>query len=104
MAKELVEHKVTLRNLKDLIATEQDCQQKIYAGKASDAVLDAISEKTGENFIVLIIGAFSSGKSSMINALIGEELLPHGFLPETAVLGELHYGTKKRVTLYPKKG
>ena len=40
----------------------------------------------------------------MINALIGEELLPHGFLPETAILGELHYGTKKQITLYPKKG
>ena len=104
----LVDHKVTLNRLADLIRDEKDCSAKIYAeSSCADGVkkfLDRAAAIAGEEFIVLIIGAFSSGKSSMINALIGEELLPTGFLPETAVLGELHYGTQKRITLYPKKG
>ena len=104
----MVNHKQTLNQLASLIQDEKICATQIYTeGSFADEkkkILDIVSKKTDEEFIVLIIGAFSSGKSSMINALIGEELLPTGFLPETAVLGELHYGTKKRITLYPKKG
>lgn len=104
MSSIMVDHKAALNRLAGLIQEEKICAAKIYSD-ADDKkkILDIAGAKTGEEFIVLIIGAFSSGKSSMINALIGEELLPTGFLPETAVLGELHYG-KKRITLYPKKG
>lgn len=104
----IVDHKAALNRLANLIQEEKLCATTIYSGSpyAEDKkrILDIASQKTGEEFSVLVIGAFSSGKSSMINALIGEELLPTGFLPETAVLGELHYGAKKRITLYPKKG
>ena len=94
----LAEHRKNLNRLADLIREEQTCLPE------PTGTLERALEITEEKFLVVVIGSFSSGKSSMINALIGEELLPHGFLPETAVLGELHYGTKKRVTLYPKKG
>lgn len=108
MSELMGDHKRALNRLVGIIQDEKNCAAEIYPGStgADDKkkILDLASQKTGEEFIVLIIGAFSSGKSSMINALIGEELLPTGFLPETAVLGELHYGTKKRITLYPKKG
>ena len=104
----MVEHKKALDSLAGLIQKEKACAAAIYSeGYYADEkkkILDIASQKTGEEFIVLIIGAFSSGKTSMINALIGENLLPTGFLPETAVLGELHYGSRKRITLYPKKG
>ena len=99
----LAEHRTTLNQLAALIEAEKGCAAEIYSeGSYADdkkQILDIASQKTGEEFIVLIIGAFSSGKTSMINALIGEDLLPTGFLPETAVLGELHYGSKKRITL-----
>lgn len=102
------EHKKVLDQLAQLIAMEEDCVTLIYTDKniAKDKIetLEITRSKTGEEFKVLVIGAFSSGKSSMINALVGEELLPTGFLPETAVLGELHYSDDKRITLYPKKG
>ena len=104
----IVDHKKVLNQLAELIQREEDCVIQIYSdperAAAQKEKLEIARSKTGEKFIVLIIGAFSSGKSSMINAMIGEELLPTGFLPETAVLGELHYGEEKRITLYPKKG
>lgn len=34
-------------------------------------------------FIVAIIGEFNAGKSSFVNALIGEKLLPMGITPTT---------------------
>lgn len=104
----VVDHKKVLNQLAELLLKEEECVLRIYNDpnkiEAQKNTLEIARSKTGEDFVVLIIGAFSSGKSSMINALIGEELLPTGFLPETAVLGELHYGEKKRITLYPKKG
>lgn len=104
----MVDHKAVLNKLSGLIESEKVCTTQIYTDekhvKSKQSILEIARRKTGEEFIVLVIGAFSSGKSSMINALIGEELLPNGFLPETAVLGELRYSNEKRITLYPKKG
>ena len=84
----IVDHKKVLNQLAELIQKEEGCVVRIYADSARvDAqkeILEIARSKIGEKFVVLVIGAFSSGKSSMINAMIGEELLPTGFLPETA--------------------
>lgn len=45
-----------------------------------------------------LIGAFSSGKSSLLNALIGESLLATAVTPETAVPAELRFGPERRFT------
>ena len=45
-----------------------------------------------ENFTVVVLGEFSRGKSTFINALLGKSLLPMDVLPETAVLSALLYG------------
>ena len=110
MANTVLDHKKVLQELGALIEREKNCIARIYPDvnaescKQKKETLEQALSKTGEEFKVLVIGTFSSGKSCMINALIGEELLPTGFLPETAVIGELHYGAQKRITLYPKKG
>jgi len=101
----MVEHKAVLKHLSDLIGVEEKCAIRI--APKHDEWLKSLAElkrKTGEKFFVLIMGMFSSGKSSMINALLGEDLLPTGFLPETGVLTEIHYGENRKITMYPKKG
>lgn len=101
----MVKHKEVLKHLSDLIGVEENCAIKI-APKHDEWLknLAEIKKKTGEEFTVLIMGMFSSGKSSMINALLGEALLPTGFLPETGVLTEIRYGETRKITMYPKKG
>ena len=42
-----------------------------------------------------LIGAFSCGKSSLLNALLGESLLATAVTPETAVPAELRYGAER---------
>lgn len=44
---------------------------------------------------VPLIGAFSCGKSSLLNALLGERLLATAVTPETAVPTELRYGPER---------
>ncbi|HNQ49562.1 MAG TPA: dynamin family protein [Hydrogenophilus thermoluteolus] len=42
-----------------------------------------------------LIGAFSSGKSSLLNALLGEKILATDVTPETAVPAELRFGPER---------
>lgn len=43
-------------------------------------------------FRVLVMGAFTTGKSTLINALVGKRILPESALPSTAILTFIQYG------------
>lgn len=43
-------------------------------------------------FLVVVIGEFNAGKSTFINALLGEPLLPTGITPTTEVIELIKYG------------
>ncbi|HXE56810.1 MAG TPA: dynamin family protein [Gemmatimonadales bacterium] len=43
-------------------------------------------------FLLVVAGEFNSGKSSFINALLGERVLPEGVTPTTDRINLLHYG------------
>ena len=43
-------------------------------------------------FLLVIAGEFNSGKSSFINALLGERVLPEGVTPTTDRINLLRYG------------
>lgn len=104
MAK-LSEHGKTMEELKKLIAREKMCAEII--DKTQDnwrTNLDAAIERTKEDFFVVVMGNFNVGKSTMINALIGDNVLPTFPLPTTAVMTELRYGEEKKIIMYPKKG
>ena len=45
-----------------------------------------------ELFLLVVVGEFNSGKSSLINALIGERVLEQGVTPTTSRVGILMYG------------
>ena len=50
-----------------------------------DKVVKRLCEK---NFRIAVIGEFSSGKSTFLNALIGKDILKHGRLETTATITE----------------
>jgi small GTP-binding protein len=45
-----------------------------------------------ELFLLVVVGEFNSGKSALINALLGERFLPEGVTPTTAQIYVLHHG------------
>ena len=51
-----------------------------------DKVIKRLCEK---NFRIAVIGEFSSGKSTFLNALIGKDILKHGRLETTATITEI---------------
>ena len=44
---------------------------------------------------VAIVGEFNAGKSTLINAILGESVVPTGVLPTTAHTGVVQYGPRK---------
>jgi len=65
-------------------------------------LLSEMSHLKNSTLKVLVMGQFDSGKSTFLNALMGQELLSAKVTPTTAVIGEIGYGTKPRAILYPK--
>lgn len=55
-------------------------------------------------FRLLVLGDMKRGKSTLINALIGENLLPSDVNPCTALLTILKYGPEKAVTVHFNDG
>lgn len=48
--------------------------------------------------LVPVIGAFSAGKSSLLNRLLGQEILPVGIIPETELATELRYAEQSSIS------
>jgi hypothetical protein len=70
------------------------------SGKAKEATvsstivnaIDALEDTARDcQLVVPVIGAFSSGKSSLINSCLGTKVLPVAITPETSLATELHY-------------
>ena len=64
-----------------------------------------IGEKEQElhqtNFRVLVCGEFKRGKSCLLNALIGDNVLPMKIAPCTGTVTEVRYGELPKLTLLP---
>ncbi|MEO0645155.1 MAG: dynamin family protein [Cyanobacteria bacterium J06650_10] len=56
-----------------------------------------------DTFKVLVLGEFKRGKSTLINALLGEDILPSYAIPTTAVVSEIKWGIKKKALLHFNK-
>ncbi len=55
-----------------------------------------------DRFNLAVVGQFKRGKSSLMNAVLGRNLLPTGLLPLTSAITTLCYGPKERVLLRRK--
>lgn len=63
--------------------------------------LEKLSQKVNnDTFKIQVVGTFKNGKSTFINSLLGEAVLPAYALPCTAVINEVKYGEKKEAILH----
>ena len=67
--------------------------------------LTRLLEKLRQNrFNLVILGAFKRGKSTLINALLGEPLLPTAIVPLTSVVTILAYGDRLNIEVHFQNG
>ena len=65
---------------------------------------ETIEKIAKEHFEVAIVGEFKRGKSTLINALLGQEVLPADVLPATATLNRVTYSEEPYVMVEYKNG
>ena len=62
--------------------------------------LDLFARLAEDRFNLVVVGRFSRGKSSLMNAILGMDRLPTGVVPLTSVITTVTYGSEERVTLH----
>ena len=81
---------------------------RIFQEMGDDAKVQRLSEfkekVQSDNFKVLVMGEFKRGKSTFINALLKEKVLPAYSKPCTAVINEIKYGDTPNAIICFKKG
>ena len=82
-----------------------DYDSVINTAEKPSLLLEEVKKRLkDENLRVLVMGNFSSGKSTFLNGLLGCPLLPMKAIPTTAVIGEIKYSDTEKIVLLPKKG
>ena len=69
--------------------------------KAENDKNELVAQLNKDSFIkVPFVGDFNYGKSSLINAMLGIDLLPTNILPETAVSYEIHFSVQEKLEVW----
>lgn len=63
------------------------------------AARELLARLADDRFNLMLIGRFSRGKSTLVNALLGAAYLPTGILPLTSVITTVRYGSQTQVVL-----
>lgn len=92
--------RVQRERLGGMLCNASEVIKDLNMSAASDN-LDKLSKKVNnDTFKIQVIGTFKNGKSTFINSLLGEAVLPAYALPCTAVINEVKYGEEKEAILY----
>lgn len=57
-----------------------------------------------DQFNIVVVGRFSRGKTSLMNAVLGSDWLPTSIVPLTSVITTVRYGTRERVLIEYETG
>ena len=57
---------------------------------------DLVKKLEADRFHLVVVGEFNHGKSTFVNALLGQDVLPVGVTPTTAVIHHLEYSAEPR--------
>ncbi|OKH54489.1 dynamin [Calothrix sp. HK-06] len=97
---------------------ERVIQVRAQVAASLDKMADTINQAVGDStrdiddirvasnnlrtgvFRLMVLGDMKRGKSTFLNALIGERILPSDVNPCTAILTVLRYGAEKKVTVH----
>ncbi|NEO52859.1 MAG: hypothetical protein F6K54_07045 [Okeania sp. SIO3B5] len=91
------DYKETLEMVVNSLEKLQQFSQKFKLEKLIFLINDVLEDVQTNSFAVAVVGEFKRGKSTFINALIGEDILPTDINPCTATVTRVTYGIKPLV-------
>src|SRR5271157_4770154 len=65
---------------------------------------DLIKKLEADRFHLVVVGEFNHGKTTFVNALLGEAALPVGVTPTTAAIHHLRYAERPEATVVYASG
>jgi GTP-binding protein EngB required for normal cell division len=77
---------------------------ELGSGHVSNEGSELAARLAEGRFYVACVGQFKRGKSTLIGALIGESILPTGFVPVTAVPTVIRYGSTQSARIRSRAG
>jgi len=112
--------KALLQEIKEKKLSQNDdsCEMKALVKRVSNELLDEkykpsqalksllakLMRRTSYPMEVAIIGQFSSGKSTFLNALLGRDVLPTGITPVTSKVNFINYGDEYKIEVTYNSG
>lgn len=78
----------TQQNFVDYLGQLDSLAKKARLGKDKASLIASIKDR---ELLVPVVGGFSAGKSTALNAFLGEDILSVAITPETALATELRY-------------
>ncbi|MGN0638538.1 MAG: dynamin family protein [Huintestinicola sp.] len=94
----------TVNDLTDSLEQLKEYAASLNLENTARSIGDIIEKSAGDHFEVAIVGEFKRGKSTLINALLGQEVLPADVLPATATLNRVTYSKDPYVVVEYKDG
>jgi GTP-binding protein EngB required for normal cell division len=85
----------TARAIRSIRSLTSEVKDERVAAEAQELM----SKLAEDRFTLAVVGQFKRGKSSLMNAIIGRDLLPTGMLPLTSAITILKYGPTERLTI-----
>ena len=104
--KRFQEHQKSLANIQVRLQSiiQNANNRRILSDTFKDQIFHSSKKLKSESFRVAIVGEFSQGKSTLLNALLGEEIQPVREIPCSGTITVLKYGKQKRVVCRYKDG
>ncbi len=96
--------KQTVSELTESLTQLKEYSEDIGLEHTAKSIGETIEKIAKEHFEVAIVGEFKRGKSTLINALLGQEVLPADVLPATATLNRVTYSEEPYVMVEYKNG
>ena len=86
--------------LSQLIAEGSGVVESLDMERFRDDLARLSEAVKNDSFKVQIVGTFKNGKSTFINSILGEEIMPAYALPCTAIVNEIKWGETKRAVVH----
>ena len=87
-----------MNEIKDIINEISGINRAIGAPDLTKP-LSGLLNSNDKTIYVAVLGQFKSGKSSLVNSIIGENLLPVGVVPVTAIVTRLRFGVQPKLII-----
>ena len=100
----LGKYRHSLQAMQSVLERLQTSARELSMGNAARQVDSILGSAKADAFRLVIVGEFSRGKSTFVNALLGQKILPASKNPTTAIISKIVYGEEPQYRIHYKDG